>query len=107
MININEKSISRKESITVSFFYKRAKKIGKLELLSQNPDDERIITDQNLHRPGLALAGFVDLFSYKRVQVFGNTEVRYLNKLSSDKLEKSLSTIFQFNIPCIILTDNN
>ena len=62
MIDINEKSVSRKESITVNFFYKRAKKIGKLELLSKNPDEERKITDQNLHRPGLALAGFFDLF---------------------------------------------
>ena len=27
-------------------FYKKAKKIGKLELLSENPDNERIISDQ-------------------------------------------------------------
>jgi len=107
MININEKSISRKESITVDFFFKNAKKLGKLELLSHNPDTERKITDQNLHRPGLALAGFVDLFSYNRVQVFGNTEVRYLKKLSSEKQEKAIKTLFQFNIPCVVITDKN
>jgi HPr kinase/phosphorylase len=107
MIDINDKSISRKEFITLDFFYKNAEKIGNLKLFSQNPDLEKKITDQNMHRPGLALAGFVDLFSFDRVQVFGNTEVRYLNKLSSDKQEKALRTIFQFNIPCIILTNNN
>lgn len=107
MIKINEKSISRKEDITVNFFFQNAKKIGKLELYSNNPDLERKLTDQNLHRPGLALAGFVDLFSYTRVQVFGNTEMRYLKKLSSDKQEKAFSTILQFNVPCIILTNNN
>ncbi|GIK60920.1 MAG: HPr kinase/phosphorylase [Ignavibacteriota bacterium] len=107
MTIVTDKSISRKESITVDFFYSNARKIGKLELLSENPDLERKISDQNVHRPGLALAGFVDLFTYNRVQIFGNTEVRYLNKLSTEEQEKALGTIFQFNIPCIILTNNN
>jgi HPr kinase/phosphorylase len=107
MIDINEKSISRKESITVKFFYIKAKKIGKLDLLSQNPDEERKIADQNLHRPGLALAGFFDLFSYSRIQIFGNTEVKYLKSLTVDKQKKALLSIFKFNVPCIILTNNN
>ncbi|HSR17480.1 MAG TPA: HPr(Ser) kinase/phosphatase [Ignavibacteriaceae bacterium] len=107
MTIVNDKAISRKEFITVDFFYNNAKKIGKLELLSENPDLERKISDQNLHRPGLALAGFVDLFSFSRVQIFGNTEVRYLKKLSSDQQEKAIRTIFQFNVPCIILTNKN
>lgn len=107
MTIVTDKSISRKESITVDFFYSNARKIGKLELLSENPDLERKISDQNVHRPGLALAGFVDLFTYNRVQIFGNTEVRYLNKLSTEEQENALGTIFQFNIPCIILTNNN
>ncbi len=107
MTIVTDKAISRKESISVDFFYNNAKKIGKLDLLSENPDLERKISDQNLHRPGLALAGFVDLFSYSRVQIFGNTEVRYLKKLSSDEQEKAIRTIFQFNVPCIILTNSN
>ena len=107
MTIVTDKAISRKESISVDFFYNNAKKIGKLNLLSENPDLERRINDQNVHRPGLALAGFVDLFSYNRVQIFGNTEVRYLKKLSSEQQEKALRTIFHFSVPCIILTNNN
>jgi len=107
MTIVTDKSISKKEFINVDFFYNNAKKLGKLNLVSENPDLEKKIADQNLHRPGLALAGFVDLFSYNRVQIFGNTEARYLKKLSSDQQEKSLRTLFQFNVPCIILTNNN
>ena len=107
MTIVTDKSVTKKEFITVDFFYNNAKKIGKLNLLSENPDLERKITDQNLHRPGLAIAGFVDLFSFNRVQIFGNTEVRYLKKLSSDQQEKSLRILFQFSVPCIILTSNN
>ncbi len=107
MTLVTDKSITKKEFITVDFFYNSAKKLGKLNLLSENSDLERKITDQNVHRPGLALAGFVDLFSFNRVQIFGNTEVRYLKKLSSDQQEKSLRTLFQFSVPCIILTSDN
>ena len=107
MIKIDQNNVSRKEFITVGFLYDHAKKICRLNLLSENNDFEKKIFDQNLHRPGLALAGFVDLFSYSRVQVFGNTEMRYLEQLNPDKLNDSLEKIFQFNIPCIILTSDN
>lgn len=107
MITIDQKAVSRKQSITVGFFFKNAKNKFKLELYSDETGFERQIFDQNLHRPGLALAGFVETFSYARVQVFGNTEMRYLAQLSDDKKRETIERIFQFNIPCIILTNNN
>jgi HPr kinase/phosphorylase len=84
-----------------------SKDLFKLKLFSDNSGFERKIIDQNLHRPGLALAGFVDLFSYSRVQIFGNTEMRYLSQLSEEKKADSIERIFKFSIPCIILTDGN
>jgi HPr kinase/phosphorylase len=107
MIRIDQKAISRKEDITVRFLYENSKDKFKLTLLSDESGFERKINEQNLHRPGLALAGFVDLFSYSRVQVFGNTEMQYLSQLDSEKRTESLRRIFQFSIPCIILTDGN
>ncbi len=68
---------------------------------------ERYITDKSLHRPQLALAGYVGLFTYHRVQVFGNTEVNYLNSLAAKKRREAFRTIVQFEIPCIILTNNH
>ncbi|MEE9449794.1 MAG: HPr(Ser) kinase/phosphatase [Ignavibacteriaceae bacterium] len=107
MIDINDKAISRKEFITVEFFYKNAEQFGKLNLFSRNANLNRKIIDQNLHRPGLVLAGFVELFSYKRVQIFGNTENQYLLSLSQKEQNLALETILKFDIPCIIFTDNN
>ena len=107
MIKINEKSISRKDSITVDFFYRSTQRLFNLKLLSKSADFERKIYDQNLHRPGLALAGFVDLFAYQRVQVFGNTELKYLRQLSKEEQKKAIETIFKFEIPCIIFSNNN
>jgi HPr kinase/phosphorylase len=107
MIKIDQKAISRKEFITVEFLYKNSKDLAKLSLISDTSGFNKKIFEQNLHRPGLALAGFVDLFSYSRVQVFGNTEIKYLSQLSYEKRFETIERIFKFDIPCIILTDSN
>lgn len=68
---------------------------------------DNMITDKNLHRPQLALAGFVELFTFHRVQVFGNTEIYYLKSLPCEERIKACETIANFAIPCIILTNNH
>jgi HPr kinase/phosphorylase len=107
MIQYDDKAVWRKESITVGFLYNQGNNVCKLKLFTENHDFDKKIYEQNVHRPGLALAGFVDLFSFARVQIFGNTEIRYLQLQSQEKTEESLDKIFKFEIPCIILTNNN
>ncbi len=98
----------KKESITVEFFYEQSRSRFKLEKLSQGPiSPEKIIQDKDIHRPGLALAGYVDLFTFNRVQIFGNTEMKYLNQLSAAKREETLKRFFSFNVPCVIITNDN
>lgn len=106
-MKIDKKSIVKKKFITVGFLYEQLRERFNLKLLNKNADLERKITEPNLHRPGLALAGFVELFSYKRVQVCGNTEIRYLRSLTKEQRTEALERIFQFEIPCIIITNNN
>ncbi len=107
MMNFSEKNIFRKESITVEFFYQSTKDRFNIELINPEVSLDRPITEQNLHRPGLALAGFVDLFSYKRIQICGNTEIQYIQKLSNEKRKVTTEKLFSFSIPCIIFTNNN
>ena len=76
----------------------------KLTLISDQNNYEKQITDKEVHRPGLALAGFVDLFTFHRVQVCGNTEATYMNGISKSQLEKTLRKVFSFDIPCFIDT---
>lgn len=106
-MNFPEKNIFRKENITVDFFYQSTKERFDIELLNKEVSLERPITEQNLHRPGLAIAGFVDLFSYKRVQICGNTEIQYLKKLSKEDRHTSIEKLLSFNIPCVIFTNYN
>jgi HPr kinase/phosphorylase len=97
----------RKKDISVGEFYKLSHDKTKLHPINGDVGFSKLITDKNVHRPGLALAGYVDLFTYNRVQIFGNTEVRYLSSLNFEDRKRALQTILQFDIPCIILADNN
>jgi len=98
----------KKESISVEYFYHACKDRFKLSKLSQGLIGfKNLIKDRNVHRPGLALAGFTDLFTFDRVQVLGNTELRFLQHLTKAERTKALQKFFSFNIPCICLTYNN
>jgi len=98
---------NHRESITVGYFFESNKDRLKMTVVSGEVGFQKVIRDKSIHRPGLALAGYVELFTYDRVQVFGNTEVRYLRHLSLAERVKSFETLFQFDIPCIIICGDN
>lgn len=69
--------------------------------------DQRFVTESDLHRPGLALAGYIELFTHQRIQVIGNSETQYLEYIGKENQEKAWANITRFGIPVIFLTDNN
>ncbi len=98
----------KKEYITVSFFFNECTERFKLKKITEaDIDPGKIITEKDIHRPGLALAGYVDLFTFNRVQVFGNTEIRYLKQLVPEERSATLERFFSFEVPCVIVTNNN
>lgn len=106
--NFKDLKIFQKESISVDFFYKECKDRFKLRKVTKKPINKKsVIRVKDIHRPGLALAGYVELFAFKRVQIFGNSEIKFLSGLSKKEQEKSLEKFFSFEIPCIIITNNN
>ncbi len=78
-----------------------------LDVLAGEKGLTKAITQPELHRPGLAFAGFLDVFSYDRIQVIGNTEVVYLASLAPKERRARLEAVFKFPIPCIIVTTAN
>ena len=78
-----------------------------LDLVTSDDGLENKVTEKAIHRPGLALAGFVELFTFHRVQVLGNTEILYIKKLEESVKHIAFERIFQFEIPCIIVTNDN
>lgn len=93
--------------ITVETLYNENKdKLG-LTVLNNRGSFERVIEEPDLHRPGLALSGFVDVFTYQRIQIMGNTENAYLKTLAPERRREALKLLLSFKIPCIIITENN
>ncbi len=93
--------------LTVEELYEDTKNLLKLEILNSGIGFNNEIKERELHRTGLALSGFVEVFTYQRIQIFGNTELAYLEKFTAVKRELSLRKVFSFKIPCVIVTDNN
>ena len=56
------------------------------------PEDyeERMITTPEVSRPGLALAGFFEMFETARMQLIGNAECRYLSLLSEEERDEKI-----------------
>jgi len=97
----------RRKDISVGEIYKLAHEKTKLHPVNGDIGYAKLISDKNLHRPGLALAGYVDLFTFNRIQIFGNTEVRYLSSLKFEDRRRAFQTILQFDIPCVIFSNSN
>lgn len=103
-------AIPIKEKISVTYLIKRLQERVHINLVScaaGDCGDNRFVSESDLHRPGLALAGYIKLFTFQRIQVIGNTESQFLNNLSEDKQKKAFRNLTQFQIPVIFLTDGN
>lgn len=96
-----------KRTLTVETLFTENKKRLNLKLVNDQIGFARTIVNPELHRPGLALTGFLDLFTYDRIQILGNTEIQYLSSLTSAQKKASLERVLGYDIPCIIITDNN
>jgi HPr kinase/phosphorylase len=62
------------------------------------------IHNPDLHRPGLALTGFFERFSNRRIQVLGETEMAYMSRLSIDRLREISRELFERDVPMVIVT---
>lgn len=78
-----------------------------LTVLAGEAGLENKIESDQIHRPGLALAGFLDLFAFDRIQVLGNTEIRYLTELSHENRTHAIKKLMNFHIPCLVITNSN
>ncbi|GMO51115.1 MAG: HPr(Ser) kinase/phosphatase [Treponemataceae bacterium] len=75
-----------------------------LRCLSGRKGLTNLITVPDLNRPGLALSGFYDSFAYQRVQLFGQGETIYLEKLIAEKQSQSFKILFSYSIPCCVFS---
>ncbi len=91
-------------SITVDKFYGSRNQDLELTLLNTEAGMRKVITNPELHRPGLALTGFFERFIGARVQVLGETELAYIRNLAPERLREVSSLLFEHDVPMVIIS---
>ena len=75
-----------------------------LRVAYASSDYEKIhLTVEDVARPGLQLAGFFEHFEPVRLQVIGNVEASYLNKLSSFERSRIYDRLLYFKSPAMLI----
>ena len=78
-----------------------------LEVVYAATDYERIqLTVEDVSRPGLQLAGYFDHFEPMRLQVVGNVEVSYLQKLSPAERVMTFDRLLSYKVPALLIARN-
>ena len=79
-----------------------------LEVVYQASDYEKIrLTVEDVSRPGLQLAGYYDHFEPMRLQVIGNVETSYIQKLSPDERAITFDRFFSYKVPALLISRNS
>ncbi len=64
------------------------------------------LTVEDVARPGLQLAGYFDHFEPMRLQVLGNVEASYLQKLDSSERAITFDRLFSYKFPALLIARN-
>ncbi|MEW5766043.1 MAG: HPr(Ser) kinase/phosphatase [bacterium] len=76
----------------------------RLEVAAGESGLNKRISASTLNRPGLALTGYMEHFTYRKIQVLGKLEISYLNHLTPTQRLGNLKNLFMHEIPCFIVT---
>ncbi len=93
-------------TVTVGDLYKTGRQMLSLEIESGEEYFDNVIHEKAINRPGLALAGFLQYFANRRIQVLGLSEFAYLKSLAPALQEERLDRMCRKNIPCMVLSRN-
>jgi HPr kinase/phosphorylase len=98
--------INRLENIPIIRLLERISKDLELEVLCGYQGVSRPVMAADVNRPGLALSGYLEYFANDRIQILGNTEIHYMERLSPAELGERLANMFSFEIPAFLLSRN-
>ncbi|MBH1942555.1 HPr kinase/phosphorylase [Mobilitalea sibirica] len=83
--------------------------IEKMNLENCTPDiniQSIKISQPDVNRPALQLAGFFAHFDSERVQVIGHVEQAYLQKMDREHMLNIMEKLMDYRVPCIIFSRN-
>jgi HPr kinase/phosphorylase len=91
------------ESLSAARLFEDQRQDLQLETLTESLASRREITVSDIHRPGMALMGFVENFLPERIQILAQTELTYLSSLTPGQVKEAIDRLFQFDMPLIVV----
>ena len=91
------------QTLSVARLFEDQRQELQLEPLSESLASRREITVSDIHRPGMALMGFVENFLPERIQIIAQTELTYLATLSPARVREAIDRLYQFSMPLIVV----
>jgi len=77
------------------------------EVIFAATDFDKIrLTVADVSRPGLQIAGYMDHFEPMRLQIVGNVEASYLQKLSEAERTVTFDRLFSYKFPAMLIARN-
>lgn len=83
-----------------------AKEFSLEEIVIPENYDKILITTPEISRPGLALAGFFEIFDAERIQMIGNAEHRYLMNLTPEERRHRIVDYIDARPVAVVYTTN-
>jgi len=96
----------KKKTLTVKEMFEHTRDLFQLELVNGIDEGPLDVTVTDIHRPGLALTGFMQNFLSERIQILGETEILYINTRAEKEKRDSVERLVSVPVPCIIVTRN-
>lgn len=90
-------------TLTVEKLFEERKTEFELALLNSETGLKREVLNAELHRPGLALAGFYERFPRKRTQIIGETELAYFAGKDDETIRAISRRMFSEKVPLVIV----
>src|SRR3989440_12305465 len=92
-------------AITVSEFLAHAPPQLELRIIAGEEGAEvRQLTVPRIQKLGLALAGFTNYIHSGRLQILGQSEIRYLGQLDAEKRREAIRNLSLERIACVLVT---
>lgn len=85
------------------------KLVEKLDMENCTPEislEDKSISQSDVNRPALQLAGYFDYFDSNRIQVIGQVEASYLEKIGTEEELRMMEQIMEHQVPCIVYCRN-
>ena len=68
------------------------------------PEEEIMISVNEVNRPGLHLSGFYEYFDPNRIQIPGKMEFAYLESIEPEVRKQRIFDLFRQKIPAVVVT---